>query len=109
MSTPPSTLLTSLSPSTPPPLIRLPVPSIRKPTRGSNTCIVDIESLKWTLLVPEANEIVERALYRGFFDIIDRAELNRLRKLTEVAWNDRVKSSREKALARLEQYKKSSV
>jgi hypothetical protein len=48
-------------------------------------------------------------LYRGFFDIIDRAELSRLRLSTESAWNTRVKTSKEKAQARLKEYKKRNM
>ena len=63
--------------------------------------LVDIKALEWTMHVPEAHEIVERALYRGFFDIIDRTRLNVLRRETETYWNARIQTNYANARQRL--------
>lgn len=82
------------------PDIHIPAPVLKKTVNSSREPIhiVDIESLKWTTLIPEAHAIVERALYRGFFDIIDRVELERLRKQTEIQWTNRARASKKRAL-----------
>jgi hypothetical protein len=63
--------------------------------------LIDIRKLEWTLHVPEAHAIVETALYRGFFDIIDRTRLEVLRKETEIRWNTRIQSNYATARQRL--------
>ena len=82
-------------PSMNPAPIRLKTPVI-VPTKNEKRellYLVDIKALEWTLHVPEAHEIVERALYRGFFDIIDRTRLTVLRQETESRWNARIQTN----------------
>lgn len=75
--------------------IQLTAPSVSKIRNVKNEprYDVDIRALSWTLHVPEAHELVERALYRGFFDIIDRTRLEVLRKETEIRWNKRIQTN----------------
>jgi hypothetical protein len=83
--------------------IVLPVPKCIQAKNRLNERIwtFNINDLNWTKHVPEAHEIVTIAKRRGFFDIFDRVELEKLRKTTELKWNARIQKNKEEALRKL--------